>query len=251
MPKSRLRTRELRSLAARACIRRDPDAVHELRRTASRLAARLALGGQRVLRDDLRWLRRSVAEARDLDVLLARDDVEPSLAAWLEREREAEQGRLVERLDLARSEALAEALERLPDPDDDAARRALAELSRRARHAGDDFARTTGADETVRVSAHRLRRRLRRLRHALEWSDVHCEPVRVAQDDLGRVCDDALLARTLERARSSGLSVEPACHLERAIEAGLERARGRWPALRAHLTALASTDGPWPDDGGR
>src|ERR1043165_1021156 len=50
----------------------DAEAVHELRVACGRLIVWLDLGGWRILRDDLRWLRRSAATVRDLDVVLHR-----------------------------------------------------------------------------------------------------------------------------------------------------------------------------------
>lgn len=245
------RIRELRALIEAVRNGRNAEAVHAARVTASRLAAWLALGGARVLRDDLRWLRRAMAPARDLDVLLERSGTNAAFAAWLEVERAGEQPLLAARLEPDRCAALLRALERLRPPEPERARTALAALARRARHAGDACVEHEGTDEAAFERAHVLRRRLRRLRHALEWTETLCEPVRIAQGELGLLCDDALLARTIERARALGVPVALEVELEHALARGLRRAHERWPALRAHVAALAAVDEPVPMEDGR
>ncbi|MFO1009592.1 MAG: CHAD domain-containing protein [Planctomycetota bacterium] len=234
------RIRELREHAA--AIRRVPDAaaVHGLRVAASRLSVWVELGGRRLVRDDLRWMRRAVAAVRDLDVVRAAVPDRGAFADRLDRVRAAAELELRARFDLARAEAVAAALERFPKPDRRAAARGLVELARRARAAGDAFA----SEPPTLESAHALRRRLRRLRHALDWLDVPCEPVRVAQDELGALCDRALVERELARASADGASPSAAPAHSESLEDELAKSVRRWERMRAHVAALAAADEP-------
>jgi CHAD domain-containing protein len=60
----------LREHARSACAGSDSEGVHQLRVAAGRLSVWLELGGKRVLRDDLAWMRRSAGPLRDLDVIM-------------------------------------------------------------------------------------------------------------------------------------------------------------------------------------
>jgi hypothetical protein len=76
----------LTSLAAIRCDA-SPETVHTIRTSAARLRVWLAMGGRRVLDDDLRWLRTSAAPVREVQAVRRRD-LPASLDAWLAGELE-------------------------------------------------------------------------------------------------------------------------------------------------------------------
>jgi hypothetical protein len=99
---------------------------------------------------------------RDLDVLIARD-WPAAEARRLRALRAAARRALRDALAEPRIEGLLTALTLLPPLDSDEARSRLAPLARAAR------ALPPAEDDLVEL--HRLRRSVRRLRHALEWLD--------------------------------------------------------------------------------
>jgi CHAD domain-containing protein len=184
---------------------RDIDAAHGLRVLTRRIDAWLRLGRWRVLRDDLRWLRRTAEEARDLDVLI---EAAPGGRATARlRRRRAKAGEvLVRQLDDPRAAAIVAALGHLPGVDRGSAREGV----RRA------AAAALARDDTSPEGLHALRRSLRRVRHSLEWLGEDATPLVEVQTALGAV-SDAFIGR-------EGPSVSPL---------GLmDHARARWGETR-------------------
>ena len=163
--------------------------VHGLRVAALRINVWLELCGHSALRSDLRWLRLSAREARDLEVLEKRAWVKIS-AAELQHARST----LSAALASARFSGLLRALASLPPLEPRRAQRALPRMLTRLRRAADDALKAPN-DEAAR---HRLRRRARRLRYACEWLGRPANEWIAIQEELGRSNDAAV---ALERAR--------------------------------------------------
>jgi CHAD domain-containing protein len=196
----------------------DERAVHQLRVAAGRLNVWLELGARAALRDDLRRIRRSVAELRDTDVLLARHPPDTE-AARLRATRELAASRATTALRAARPHAVAAALAFVPWPTTAQAERALRRLGLRVV----DAAEETAHGQLDPTHLHRFRRRVRRTRYALEWLGRDATNARELQDVLGLWHDATLDERRLESAPPE--SVESLRNaLERERKALLERA---------------------------
>lgn len=171
----------------------DPESVHKLRVSAGRLSVWLELGGRRALRDDLRNLRRAASAVRDLDVISAHEH-DSVWAETLRQERAEEAARLRAAMKSPRIEALVDALENVPEPDAVCVRSALQRLKRRVQRAGDQLDDSENRERAL----HRLRRRVRRLRYALEWLGADTGELRELQESLGSLNDLAVELETLE-----------------------------------------------------
>lgn len=161
------------------CRAGDPDAAHGLRVATRRLDVWLRLGGRRILRDDLRWLRAIAGPARDLDVRLADPGAATTDRDALRARRAAAHATLVAALDTPRAAGLAAALPLLPPIDPAAARPHLARLARAALALPDHDAE----------ALHVVRRAIRRVRYGLDWLGEPHGPLAKAQDALGTISD--------------------------------------------------------------
>lgn len=180
----------------------DSTVVHELRVACARLEVFLRLAGWRVLRPDLRWLRRAASAVRDLDVLLA-GAPPPRVRAALQRERRHAHAAWLDALGSERTAALLVALEAAPRLDSARALAACSRLRRRVERRGRAVER--GGGDVRRL--HALRRALRRLRYAREWLELDCTPIRELQDVLGALNDAVVeqgwLAKLAPRLRDA------------------------------------------------
>jgi CHAD domain-containing protein len=207
----------------------DPEGVHQIRVACARLDAWLRMGGRRVLRDDLRWLRHAASGVRDHDVLLRRK-LPPPIVAWLGAERETARARLLAAFDSPRFTALLRALPLLaPVPRE----RAL-DFERSERRKVAARGRALQHDDVSIEALHRLRRTLRRLRYAREAVGMDARRIEDLQDELGRINDAATALRMLERcprtarrpALHSALAEEVRDATEGVRKAWLEKAHG-------------------------
>ncbi len=200
----------------------DPESVHQLRVAAGRLSVWLRLARLRILRDDLVWLRRSAARVRDLDVLLERRGCEP----WTEvfaRERPQLLRELFDALSSQRCAGLLQALELLPELEQLAAEERLPQLRERVLAA----AHTALEPVEPRLEElHRLRKRVRQLRYALEWLGRDASAAKGLQDALGELRDTALALRSAGAAPAA--SAETRAELERALLECHTRMREHW-----------------------
>lgn len=158
--------------------------VHALRVCALRLNVWLELSGRTALRSDLRWLRLAARAARDQQVLDRRQWVRIPIV-----EREAAAQALESALSSARYRGLLLALSALPPLNPRTALRVLPRMATRMRRAASAALARPG-DEHAR---HRLRRRARRLRYALEWLGQPANALIALQEALGR-SNDAVVA---------------------------------------------------------
>lgn len=198
--------------------------VHPLRVQALRLNVWLELAGYRVLRPDLRWLRLQARAQRDLEVLLQGGWVSVSSA-----ELELARAQLERALHSPRYRGLLRALAALPALDPNRAERSLARLCTRARRAA-GAALLASEDPELR---HRLRRRARRLRYALEWLGHSARALIELQDELGRSNDAAVaLERALQDPAAQPRQIE---HLRKQAAGDKQRLKQLWSAVEQEL----------------
>jgi CHAD domain-containing protein len=212
----------------------DPEGVHQMRVAIARLRVWLALGGWRVLDDDLRWVRDRMAPVRDLDVQLTHDPP-PDWAATLRRRRALVERELRSMLDGERLPSLLLALSYLPPVPPDKARSMLPRMARRALRR----ARTAERHASDLKALHRLRCAVRRLRFALEWLDVDTADLVKAQDALGDACDLSVALDSLGRHRDKHAGGYRET-LTRALRRAERRAHAAFRHVRPHLEELAS-----------
>lgn len=207
----------------------DPESAHDLRVAAGRLRVYLALAGWRVLRPDLRYLRRQAASLRDYDVALARTDLPPELAEFLAAAREMSRAELRTVLLSPRVEGLLLALAYLPELASKAAWHGLPELLEKVLRRGQVL--------DTPEQWHGLRRAVRNLRYALEWLGQDTAALKDLQDNLGEMGDLLALLRV-----SSGFdSVVTAPFLslrEAELEASQKSARRAWRKTEPHITDM-------------
>jgi CHAD domain-containing protein len=209
-------------------------AVHGMRVAAGRLSVWLEIAGRRALHDDLRWLRRSAAALRDYDVMLDAGRA-PQWEAALRLQRSAALVALRTALSSARPRALVTGLRCVPPPDVETARKGTVRLARRASKEGQRLSADSRDPDVI----HRVRRRLRRLRYALEWLDADSKAVKKVQDAFGAFNDRVVELRHLE--------TQAEVHVPEAdrqvIHADMERARKEameaWDGFRSDLRAMA------------
>jgi CHAD domain-containing protein len=232
-----------RSIASSAWVRRlraaiivgrrgdDPEGIHQVRVACRRLSAWLDLGGRRIGRDDLKWLRDAAGPIRDLDVLLMHDDVPLAMNRWLRSQWRKERPALLEALDAPRALGTVHLFENMGPLKTDDVPKGMARLLDKAERAID------AVDEQSPDPAqlHLVRRRLRPIRYALEWLKRDASPIVAAQDALGALSDDVLLHRMTvawgkDPARAKALAAQLAL-LARAAVPTL-------PAIRATLKEL-------------
>lgn len=210
----------------------DPEGVHQMRVAAGRLGVWLELGGWRVLRDDLRWLRRSASGVRDLDVLIAGGG-DAEHVRWLEARRVSARRELSVALDDECVEGLLTALARMPALPRSTARDRLRTLKDRALRASAALEH----DRSDLHAWHRLRRALRRLRYALEWLGEDAQALEAFQDVLGELNNRVVAARHLREFRGDGARTEAVDVLERSIDAQCAIAAEHWVGLREQIEA--------------
>lgn len=227
--------RSLREQLAIAREGRDPEGVHQVRVLSRRLDVWLRLGGWRVLRDDLRWLRGVAGPARDLDAL-ATMSLPSDVHAAVVAERARAQPALRDVLSSPRVGGLLDALAVLPPvAADDAARRTAA-LLRRAVKLG----RRLHPDDPDPEALHRLRRAVRRARYAIELGGGKAKRFVGFQDAFGAVNDKVVLLRRLERHADPG-TVSWRAELRAAIEAARLDAIAAWRAVEDDVAAMGET----------
>jgi len=206
-----------------------PEAVHDLRVSAARLDVWLRMAGWRVLRDDLRWLRRQAARVREIDVVLAGSP--PRLAPELERLRAQAHAVLETALALPRVESLLLALSLLPPLRKKQARDFVARQRSRVARRGRVAQKSTAAPEDL----HRLRRAVRRLRYALEWTGSRDPLLEELQGALGELNDAAAGLRLIESLPESAALRELRAGFERESQRLRERALSQWRAAQEKI----------------
>ncbi len=204
----------------------DPEHVHELRVASARLIVWLDLGGWRTLKDDLRWLRRSAATVRDLDIVLHRFRGRP-WASELEAQRAVGGSDLLRVLGTPRVAGILSALAVMPAISEDTAREHLERERRRTLRAGKRLKKDQDLGDV-----HRLRRSVRRLRYVLEWSSEAPEDLAALQTELGTLNDLAITDRVLAgRASEDGIAGDRAL-VEEELREQCERIEEGWSSVR-------------------
>jgi CHAD domain-containing protein len=212
----------------------DPEGVHQVRVACARLLVWLELGGWRVLRDDLRWLRGHAARLRDLDVLRAED---PSAFRddGLGTELDVARGELLQALDDPRLGSLILALWSMPPVQSRKARAVASRLARVCLRRG----RALGARRGSVRALHRLRCAVRRLRFALEWMGAEVPQIVELQEAIGVVCDHGVALRQLEKRSTAKAREEHRSEIERALRRSRRDALRVWRKRRHLLERLA------------
>lgn len=204
----------------------DPEGVHQVRVALGRLDTWLRAAEMRILRDDLRWLRRAGSRVRDLDVQLAADPPAP-FAEALCAARDVARTEWLEHVDAPRTAAMLDALRSLPplaaariDAYTDAAARKVARRGK-----------ALAAHPTDLARYHALRRAVRRLRYALEWAGRSARPVKDLQDALGELNDAVVTLELLTElcaADDDATLVAFRAHLAARVEALRAAAFDAW-----------------------
>ena len=220
--------RHLRSAILVARRGEDPEGVHQVRVACRRLTAWLDLGGRRVGRDDLKWLRDAAGPVRDLDVLLAHD-LSPAMHRWLVQQWKKARPTLDNALDDPRALATVRLFENMgPLRSDEIDMKPLLDKADRALDAVDEKA---AHPEELHV----LRRKLRPIRYALEWQKKDSKKIVEAQDSLGALSDAVILHRmTAEWGKDPARVRRLAVELRSLARAAIPTL----PAMRATLKAL-------------
>lgn len=198
-----------------------PERLHELRGALGRLMVWLRLAGQTELRTHLRDLRREVGAVRDLDVV--HEQLGSATPAGLVAEIERQRTLLVRRLQFPAVERLVRDLEEVPPLNFESARAAACGLFRKVRSAGKKLRNSPSPE-----SAHRLRRKLRDYRFALEWMGEKTKPLRPLLQTLGDFNDQQILARHSQDSTTDGEALEPPAE-------DLEQCVHGWRRLRKRL----------------
>lgn len=209
-------TRFKRALA-RAQIDPTAQEVHQLRVIGGRLRAWLSLGHYRVLHDDLRWLRQSAAAVRTLDVLLEKWPKAHDVTMAQRRARALTQ--LQRTLRSPRVTGLIAALRVLPALSSRQAQEATRRLARAALVKPLEW---SDAD-----ALHAVRRKLRRLRYALEWQHHPMRDLAALQRVLGDLND----LSTLTQGQSNSL--------RKTRKAAVRRGSTLWAAVQPRIEELA------------
>jgi CHAD domain-containing protein len=212
----------------------DPEGVHELRSAIARLQVWLALGGWHLFKDDLRWLRRQAARARDLDVHLARHPP-PMVRRHLREELMAAHAELASALDRRRVDGVLEAFALLPPAHRHGAARAVRQLARQALERG----RRIRAHPNDTEALHALRRAVRRVRFAIEWQADRPKVMAKLQSALGDVADLAAALRHLAHPKLAAEGIVAyRRELEHELARHVRRAHRRWRPVRTLLKEL-------------
>jgi CHAD domain-containing protein len=211
----------------------DPERVHELRVACGRLMVWLDLGGWRVIRDDLRWLRRSAATVRDMDVLLGRFGSR-AWAAELAAQRSLGASDLLRGFAHPRVAGLVQAIAVMPSVPEEAARDHLSRERRRTLRAG----KRLDHREKHLGEVHRLRRAVRRLRYVLEWIADAPKELAALQNELGALNDLVIMERLLaDRPSEDGIAADRAV-VEKELEAHRTRVPELWDDAREVVESL-------------
>lgn len=177
----------------------DDEGVHQLRVAAARLDVWLRLGRRRLLRDDLRWLRRGAGDVRDLDVLIAGGGPAPFLAE-LRSSWESARASMLAVLGHPRLEGLLAAIRAEPPIDRRRAGKESARWSRRLGRVGRSIDWRCDPLEAL----HSFRKRVRRVRYAREWLGETAAETKSLATLLGDLHDEAVL---LDRLRGGDVTL--------------------------------------------
>jgi len=211
----------------------DAEHVHELRVACGHLIVWLYLGGWRVLGDDLRWLRRSAATVRDIDVVLLRFGARP-WAPDLAAQRGLGASDLRDVFANPRVQGLVQALAVMPSVSEEAALDHLAALRRRTLRAGKRLSRT----EKDLAQVHRLRRSVRRLRYVLEWIADAPKELTALQTELGSLNDLVVMERLLShRPGEDGIAADRAV-VDKELVEHCSRIQDLWDDARRIVEGL-------------
>ncbi len=212
---------------------KDAEDVHQLRVQCGRIRVWLQLADVRLLHDDLRWLRRSAAVLRDIDVLLAGSVPDP-FASWLRSQRDQARASLLAALDAPRTRSLLDALSLLPPLAVRKARAGVPPMVARVLRQARCVERKSAPIEQL----HRLRRSFRKLRYALEWLDEKPTEIKRMQDALGLLGDLNVAQTQYEAWPERDCCPAYAEEMVRVVKKTRRSVERAWPRARAALRKL-------------
>lgn len=203
---------------------RDPEGVHQVRVATRRLDSWLRLGGWRVFRDDLRWLRLRASAVRDIDVMILRKGKPRGLKSVLMESKRVHQAEFSAACDNPRLAAMMIGLSVLPPLSIQGSQKRLAKM----RDDVFDCGKVVEEGSIAIESLHRLRRALRRLRYGLELAGESTAPLRKLQEMLGTVNDLSVALRCIDQIPESEYPAQYRDELENELALMLPLARGFW-----------------------
>lgn len=213
----------------------DPEGIHQVRVATRRIDAWLVLGGWRVYRDDLRWLRDRASAVRDIDVLLTRKGLPRSLRSALMARRRQAHAEFILACDAARLAALVVGLSAVRPIQAAEARRRLGRLFEVVFEVGKDVEENGSKSESM----HRLRRALRRLRYAMEMLDGSTAPLKRIQELLGNLNDLAVALRNIDQLPADKVPPKYRAALDDELALALPLARGLWLDEKDRIKRMA------------
>jgi CHAD domain-containing protein len=202
----------------------DPEGVHQVRVATRRVDAWLVLGGWRVFRDDLRWLRDRASAVRDIDVLLLRKGLPRSLKPPLMARKRQFHAEFILACDDPRLAALMVGLTAIHPIDEAEARKHVHSLFERVFECGKELEENGLTIEAM----HRLRRALRRLRYGLEFLEKSTAPLKRLQEMLGNLNDLAVALRSIDQLPADKTPAKFRAALDDELALSLPLARGLW-----------------------
>lgn len=207
---------------ARAGI--DPAGIHQVRVATRRLDAWLVLGGWRVYRDDLRWLRRRASAVRDIDALLSRRGFPRTLRSPLTVIKRQAHAEFVLACNDPRLAAITVGLTTLRPIDAAEAKKRLTRMLGDAVRVGESVEKNGHDLELV----HGLRRALRRLRYGRELLGESAAQLKKLQELLGSINDLAAALRSIDQLPPDKIPLRYRASLDDELALSLPLARGLW-----------------------
>lgn len=226
---------KLRAAIKVARVESEPESVHQLRGALARIDVWLKIAAQKKPRSDVRWLRARAAAVRDLDIQLAMDLPE-RVAAQVRRRRTAARRRLREALVSPRLKALMRALTALEPLAEELVEKGVKSLARRTLKRGRRALKRPDDLDAL----HALRRSVRRVRYAIEWTGRSTRGMAKLQEALGKAADFHVAALTLRDAPGDSRELRAyRKELDEALRRKARRARRLWRAMRLTFKRLA------------
>lgn len=217
---------------ARAGI--DPEGIHQVRVATRRLDVWLRMGGWRIYRADLRWLRRVASSVRDYDVIIGRKGLPRGLRGQLMGRKRAFQAEFGAACETPRLSGMVAGLGVLPPIT------AASVEKRLGRFHGNvmEYGRVIEGEEASIEDFHRLRRACRRLRYGLELLGRPTTSLKGIQEALGRINDVAVEIRCLDGLDADEATTAYKGKRQADLEALLPDARTSWMSQRETLRDL-------------
>jgi CHAD domain-containing protein len=166
----------------------DSEGIHQIRVATRRLRVLLKLMGIRVLQDDLCWLSASVGEARDLDVLIKKAEIN-AYHDWLQEQRLQYQTVIALCLGSSRLDGLLEAFDGLCFINIKIKKAAYKKIKKTLLIRSKKLSMVDCCDENI----HSVRKSLRQLRYAREFLNKDVSVQKELQEVFGDFNDACVM----------------------------------------------------------